>query len=86
MTLRQKPFETSYAKWRHLKQGYVVKILGVLNYRSDSGFYSTVSVEGTRQDPKAKATWGADAFRKNFEPIGRKKKPRSATDRLLDED
>lgn len=86
MTLRQKPFETSYPKWRHLKHGYTVKILGVLNYKSDEGFYSTVSVEGTRRDPKAKAIWSADAFRKNFEPIGRKKKPRTAADRLLDED
>lgn len=86
MTLRPKPFETSYPKWRHLKYGYVVKILGVSNYKGETGYYSTVSVEGTRYDPKAKASWSADALRKNFEPIGRKKKPRSAVDRLMDDD
>jgi hypothetical protein len=85
-TLRSKPFETSYPRWRHLEHGYVVKVLGVINYRGENGFYSTVSVEGTRRDPKRRASWSADAFRKNFEPIGRKKKARSATDRLIDED
>jgi hypothetical protein len=86
MTVHLKPFETSYLRWRHLKHGYTVKILNVLNYRGENGFYSTVVVDGTRRDPKAKATWSEDAFRKNFEPIGRKKKPRSATERLLDND
>jgi hypothetical protein len=86
MTLRQKPFETSYPRWRHLKYGYTVKVVGTLNYRGDNGYYSTVKVEGSRQSPKAKVTWSADAFRKEFEPIGRKKKPRSALDRVLDDE
>lgn len=86
MTLRQKPFETSYPKWRHLRHDYTVKVLGVTNYRSEGGYFSVVTVEGTRLDPKAKASWPADAFRKHFEPIGRKKKPRSVAERLLDDD
>jgi hypothetical protein len=87
MSLRQKPFETSYPRWRHLKHGYTVKVAGVQNHRGDQGqYYSVVEVEGTLQDPKAKARWPADSFRKNFEPVGRKKKAKSAVDRLLADD
>lgn len=86
MTLRTKPFETSYPKWRNLRHGYTVKILGVTNYQSEAGVYSVVAVEGTRQNPKAKASMSADVLRRDFEPIGRKKKPRSAIDRLIDDD
>jgi hypothetical protein len=84
MTLRQKPFETSYPKWRHLKYGYVVRVQKILNYQgANGGYYSTVTVEGTRKGPKLVATWSADSFRKNFEPIGRKQTAKSALDRLL---
>ncbi len=85
MTLR-KPFETNYPRWRHVAHQYVVKIEGVQNYSGEHGIYSTVTVIGTRQDPKAKKTWSAETFRKNFEPIGRKKKAKSALERLIDEE
>lgn len=82
MTLRQKPFETNYPKWRNLKHGYTVKVLGVRNYRGDLGYYSFVEVEGTFRDPKLKVMISADVLRRDFEPIGRKKKPKSVAERL----
>lgn len=86
MTLATKPFETSYKKWRHLKQGFVVKILGVQHYPGKHGLYSTVTVLGDVGDPKREKVWSAEIFRKHFEPVGRKQKTKTALDRVLEDD
>jgi hypothetical protein len=86
MTLRQKPFETSYPKWRNVKHGYTVKVLGVRNFRGDHGYYSFVEIEGTFRDPKLRVMISSDVLRRDFVPTGRKKKPKSAAERLLEDD
>lgn len=81
-----KPFETNYPKWKHLKHGYIVEIIAVYNHRGDNGYFSQVVVKGTRTSKSRRATWAGETFRKTFEPYGRKKKPKSAIDRILDDD
>ena len=81
-----KPFETSYPKWRHLKHGYIVEILNVFNHRGENGYFSQVVVQGTRTSRTRKMTWSAEIFRKYFEPYGRKKKPMTALDHVLADD
>jgi len=82
----QKVFETNYRRWRHLKRQYVVVVIGVQNYRGDHGLYSTVTVRGSPRDPKKEVTWAAEVFRKEFEPIGRKQKQKTAFDLVLEDD
>lgn len=86
MTLRQTPFETSYPRWRHKKLGYVVKILGVQNFRGDLGYFSFVEIEGTKHNAKLKTFLSSEVLKRDFEPTGRKKKAKSAADRLLDDE
>lgn len=81
-----KPFQTNYPKWRHRKYGYIVEIVTILNSGNGSTYYSQVIVLGSRQSPTRKVAWSAEIFRQNFEPYGRKKKPKSAIDRLLEDD
>ncbi len=81
-----KPFETNYPKWKHLKHGYVVEIVNVYNFKGESGYFSQVVVKGSRTSKERKVTWAAETFRENFEPYGRKKKPKTALDRVLDDD
>ena len=83
-----KPFETNYPKWRHRQHGYIVEVLSILHNRSDngSGYYSQVIVRGSQRSSTRKVAWSAEIFRKNFEPHGRKKKPKTAMDHLLEDD
>jgi len=81
-----KPFETNYPKWKHLKHGYIVEIVTIINHKGEAGYFSQVVVKGTRTSKTRQATWSAEIFRKYFEPHGRKKTPKSAIDRILDDD
>lgn len=77
-----KPFETDYARWRHLTRGYVVEIYNILNHRGDDGlYYCQVVVLNVKT--KRKTAWSAEVFRKSFRPVGRKQKRQSALERLL---
>lgn len=78
-----KYFETSYQKWRHIKDDYVVKILEVHHYNGAHGLYSTVTVEGSRRSPKAKVTWSAENFKKLFKPVGKKTANQTSLDKVL---
>jgi hypothetical protein len=82
----QKIFETNYKRWRHITLQYVVVILGIEHYRGQHGLYSTVIVKGSLRDPKKRVTWAAATFRKQFEPVGRKQKTKTALDRVLEDD
>jgi len=83
-SFRTRPFETGFYKWRHSTQGYLVEVLDVRNFLGKHGYYSTVLVRGTRQRQDSTKVWSADLFRANFEPVGRKKKAKSALDRVLE--
>ena len=80
---RDKPFETNYPRWRHIKHGYIVTIEGVTNHLGEKGYFSQVVVRGSRASETRLMTWSADTFRKNFEPYGRKKKPKTALDQVV---
>jgi hypothetical protein len=80
-----KPFETNYPKWKHLRHGYVVEIVNIYNHRGENGYFSQVVVKGSRSSPDRTVTWSADIFRKNFEPYGRKKKAKTAIDQVLED-
>lgn len=82
-----KPFETDYRRWRHIKHGYRVNIIGIQHFRGDKGYYySQVVVEGSLSSKTRRVAWSADIFRENFEPVGRKEKARSALEQILTED
>lgn len=81
-----KPFETEYKRWRHVKYAYVVQVLDISHFTGEHGWFSTVRVKGTQRDPKKERSWPAAVFRKEFVPIGRKKKAKSAHERLRDGD
>jgi len=86
VSLRSGPFTTSYLKWRHTEQQYRVTIIAILNYKGDLGFYSTVTVVGSRHDSKKRVVWPADTFKLRFKPCGRRVKAKTVLDRLLSDD
>lgn len=80
----KKLFDTQYIKWRHIRDGYSVEIANIQNFEGKHGFYTTITVKGTKHSRTKTQVWPADTFRSYFEPIGRKKKPKAALDLVLE--
>lgn len=83
MKHRSKPYEIAYRRWTHKRHGYVVVVTEVLNFVGKHGHYATVKVQGSKLHPKSVVCWSAERFLEEFEPKGRKVKPKSALDHVL---
>lgn len=85
MTPDDEPTAIEYKRWRNKRADYTVVVLAVHHSEGKHGWFSHVTVLGSRTSKDKRVVWPAKVFLRTFEPIGRKIKIPSRWERILKE-